>query len=103
MTDEIDKKPELEPHRVLVRNDTAPKGLGWALFKFYTEGKLPFMVGVGVAAIGSAMKGVAVANGHLAPMGIIFDVFPKFSDAEDEHAGGGDLRALTLDLRVRKL
>ena len=105
MTDEEETTPEFarKLHRIKVGNDTEPRKLGWAIYKFYQEGKLPVLVGIGVAAAGQAMKAVAVANGHLAPSGVIFDVFPHFGTVEEEHVNGGDMRALVLDLRERKL
>ena len=89
--------------RVQVRNDTEPKKLGWALYKFWEEGKLPFVVGIGVGSIGTGVQGVAVANGYLAPKGFVFDMFPRFTTAAEEHVNGGDLKALVLELRERKL
>jgi len=91
------------PQRVQVRNDTEPKKLGWALYKFWEEGKAPFIVGIGVAAIGAGAQAVAVANGHMAPKGVVFDMFPRFTTLDEEHTHGGDLRALVLELRGRKL
>lgn len=104
MSDDEERKPVVRtPQRVQVRNDTEPKKLGWALYKFWEESKLPHIVGVGVGAIGAGAQGVAVANGYLAPMGYVFDMFPRFTVAAEEHAHGGDLKALVLELRERKL
>lgn len=97
--------PERQSLKLPVKSDTRPKDLGWAIYRFYEEGKLPHLVAIGVAAIAQGVKAVVAANTHMAAKGKTFDISPHFTDVQGSDSDGNDgiIRAFVMNLRIRDL
>lgn len=89
------KKTEKMP----VRRDTDTQALAWRISRCHEEGVTISMAAIGPHAINTAVKAVIIANGNMAPRGVVFDLFPRFSDAEGEEG----ITAVAFDVRPRSI
>jgi stage V sporulation protein SpoVS len=73
-----------------VSRETNVQSLAWRIARSFEEGTSVILTGIGAHVVNTMVKAIVIANGHMAPRGVVFTIFPRFSD-------GG---ALPVDLDV---
>lgn len=72
------------PHEnMTVGSETDPQSLGWRLARSYEEGKKITLTGVGAYAVNTMVKATIIANGNMAPRGVVFLLFPMFCSVKN--------------------
>ncbi len=102
MIEPVENRKFSERMQLRVAASSNSKDLAGSIAKLYQDNKECDLIAIGHAAVCQALKAVPIANGYLAPQGIVLVVLPSFENKLLDDGAGTPVERTLLRMRLMK-